>query len=270
MQNNINGLLGWSGEWLLKFNADKCKVLHLGKNNPKYEYTISHDSDDAKILEITVCEKDLGVHVDSLLNFNEHITNITKKGRSLSAMLVRNITFKEKDIMTPLFKGIVRPILEYANVVWSPYMLKDIKRVEDVQRHFTKYIVGMKGLSYQQRLKKLELPSLEFRRVRGDLIEVYKIVHHKYDPVITNTLFSPHENVKNTRTCNSLNLNKPSFNKKQYQMFFTNRVINLWNSIPEETVNAPTLNSFKNKIDKLYTNEMYCTRLEYLYKLQKH
>ena len=52
---------------------------------------------------------------------------------------------KESDIMTPLFKSIVRPILEYANVVWSPYMIKDIKRIEDVQRCFTKYIVGIKG-----------------------------------------------------------------------------------------------------------------------------
>ena len=127
----------------------------------------------------------------------------------------------------------------------------------------------MKGLSYQQRLKKLELPSLEYRRVRGDLIEVYKIVHQKYDPVITNTLFSMSENKKNTRKCNSLNLSKPSFNKVQYQMFFTNRVINLWNSLPEETVNAPTLNSFKNKVDRLFSDIMYSIRLEDVYKLKK-
>ena len=234
-----------------------------------YEYTISHESDNPKILEVTECEKDLGVYVDSLLNFNEHITTITKKARGLSAMLVRNIMFKNIDIMTPLFKGIVRPILEYGNVVWCPYMLKDIKRVEDVQRHFTKYIVGMKGLSYQERLMKLELPSLEYRRVRGDLIEVYKIVHQKYDPVITNTLFSMSENKKNTRKCNSLNLSKPSSNKVQYQMFFINRVINLWNSLPEETVKAPTLNSFKNKVDRLFSDIMYSIRLEDVYKLKK-
>ena len=117
LQENINGLLGWSDEWLLKFNRDKCKVLHLGRNNPLYEYTISHENDNPKILEITECEKDLGVYVDSLLNFNDHIITITKKARGLSAMLVRNIMFKNIDIMTPLFTGIVRPILEYGNVV---------------------------------------------------------------------------------------------------------------------------------------------------------
>ena len=177
-------------------------------------------------------------------------------------MLVRNIMFKEIDIMTPLFKGIVRPILEYGNVVWCPYMVKDITRVENVQRHFTKYIVGMKGLSYQQRLEKIKLPSLEYRRVRGDLIEVYKIVHQKYDPVITNTLFTISENKKNTRKSNSLNLCKPSFNKQQYKMFFTNRVINLWNSLPEEIVNAPTLNNFKNKVYRLFSDIMYSIRIQ--------
>ena len=92
--------------------------------------------------------------------------------------------------MIPLFKGLVRPIIEYGNVVWFPYKFKDVKNVEKVQQDFTRYIVGMKHLSYHERLQKLKLPSLEYRRLRGDMIEVYKIVHNKYDPVVTHTLLS--------------------------------------------------------------------------------
>ena len=79
--------------------------------------------------------------------------------------------------MVPLFKSLVRPILEYGNAVWAPYKVKDKNLVESVQRHFTKVIIGMKDLDYPQRLEKLNLPSLEFRRLRGDMIEVYKILH---------------------------------------------------------------------------------------------
>ena len=91
--------------------------------------------------------------------------------------------------MIPLFKSLVRPILEYANVVWSPHLRKHIDNIESVQRNFTKRIIGMKDLDYHERLKILKIPSLEFRRFRGDLIEMYKICHKLYDPITTNELF---------------------------------------------------------------------------------
>jgi len=177
-------------------------------------------------------------------------------------MLVRNISFKEINIMVPLFKALVRPIIEYGNMVWCPFWVKDIKIVKKVQRDFTRYIVGMKHLSYQERLQKLKLPSLEFRRLRGDMIEVYKIVHKIYDPLVTKDLVCLCESKYNLRTTNSLQLNKPSFNKKPYQMFFTNRTINMWNSLSEETVTASTLNSFKNKFDRTFQHIMYSTRID--------
>ena len=115
--------------------------------------------------------------MDSLLNFTDHITATTKKARSVAGMIIRNITLKSTDIMVPLYKALVRPILEYANSVWAPYLRKDIDEVENVQRHFTKVILGMQELSYEERLCRLRLPSLVYRRIRGDLIEVYKIIH---------------------------------------------------------------------------------------------
>ena len=177
----------WSEKWMMKFNSDKCKVLQIGRNNPKYEYTIKDGSEHVP-LGSTYCEKDLGVHVDSMLNFNHHMSEIIKKARGVSAMLLRTFTYKKSDVMVPLFKSLVRPHLEYSNAVWCPYLLKDIQRIEKVQRHFTKRIEGMDGLTYEQRLQKLNLPSLEYRRLRGDLIEVFKITHNIYDPISTKDL----------------------------------------------------------------------------------
>ena len=97
-------------------------------------------------------------------------------------MILKNITYKTSDILVPLFKEVIRPILEYANVIWSPHKRKHIDKLEQIQRSFTKCIIGLKDLDYEKRLEKLRLPSLEFRRIRGDLIETYKIIHNLYDP----------------------------------------------------------------------------------------
>ena len=63
-----NSLSSWTEKWGVRFNGDKCGVMHLGKNNPNYNYTLNN-----KPLNVTVSEKDLGVHVDPLLNFEDHI-----------------------------------------------------------------------------------------------------------------------------------------------------------------------------------------------------
>ena len=108
---------------------------------------------------------------------------------------------------------------------------KDIEKIEKFQRHFIKKISGINNLTYTERLKVLELPSLEFRRARGDMIETYKIVHGIYDELTTNSLFT--RNHSTTRT-NSYKLFKPRFTTKKFQhFFFSNRVINRWNNLPE-------------------------------------
>ena len=217
-------------------------MMHLGKNNPRHKYTI-RDGDKVSELNTTTCEKDLGVFIDPLLNFQEHMTHIVKK----PGLILRNITGRTKDILVPLFIGLVRPILEYANPVWSPMYRKDIDRIEKIQRNFTKRICGLNHLDYTERLKNLNLPSLEYRRARGDMIETYKIMHGLYDSVTTKSLIN--RNITITRTSTN-KLFKPRFITKQFQHFFSNRIINNWNSLPEDIVCAKSLNVFKNALDK--------------------
>ena len=75
----------------------------------------------------------------------------------------------------------IRSQLEYAVSVWCPYRKEDISRIEKVQMRATKLVSSVKNLSYIDRLEKLKLPTLKFRRSRGDMIEVYKIINLKYD-----------------------------------------------------------------------------------------
>ena len=259
LQTCINLLVDWSEKWLLRFNSSKCKILHLGKNNPKYEYYIYNDGVKS-VLEETTSEKDLGVLVDNNLDFKGHVNETVKKSRQVSGLIMSTIENKTKDIMVLLFKALVRPKLEYANSVWCPYNKFIIKHIEQVQRHYTKRITGTKGMTYYERLVYLKLPSLEYRRVRGDLIETYKIKTGLYDPITTSTLFDLPYN-KNTRN-NSSKIFKKRAKQKPYQKFFTNRIVNLWNSLPKFVVQAKNLNDFKNKIDSHLNEHKYNIDLE--------
>ena len=116
------------------------------------------------------------------------------------------------------------------------------------------YYWHMKGKSYKERLYSLGLPSLVYRRLRGDLIETYKITHKIYDPNITNSLI----NLAHTNTrSHKFKLLKPRVNTNKFLHFFTNRIINVWNNLPGNIVEATSLNCFKNKIDKYFKDYMY-------------
>ena len=234
--------------------------MHISKNNPNYNYFIKDGTNTCDLLS-TSCEKDLGVHIDPELKFKEHIDIQTKKAKNLCSLLMRSITNKTKDIMVPLFKALVRPILEYSNVVWCPYIKYLIDQIETIQRHYTKKIIGMKNLDYPQRLRTLNLPSLEYRRFRGDLIETFKICHNLYDPLTTKTLFEFVPNDNPTRGHN-FKIKKIRTNSKDFNLFFTNRIVDDWNNLPSKTVNSNSINSFKNSIDNLYKDIAFSTHIK--------
>ena len=263
LQSDINSMDSWTYEWLLFFNNEKCKCMHLGKNNPQYIYTIGKEN-DKRDLETTYVEKDLGVHIDPLLKFDSHISQVLKKCKRTSSTIMKTINYKTRDIMLPLFKSLVRPVVEYANIVWSPYLKKDIHSIENIQRHYTKQILGMRSLSYRERLFKLKLPSLQYRRLRGDLIETYKILNNYYDPVTISNLLELMPDSSSTRNHN-FKLRKKAFNSNQFKYFYTNRIVNVWNKLPASAVNAKSLNNFKNRIDHHFKHLVYETDLDLYY-----
>ena len=92
----------------------------------------------------------------------------------------------------------MRPHLEYAASAWNPTKIKDIEAIENVQRRATKLLPGYTDLSYSERLKKLNLPSLANRRMRGDIINVFKVMNNLFDSKVTVNLFTQ-EKTERTR-----------------------------------------------------------------------
>ena len=174
--------------WLQKFHPDKCHLLTVGKfENIKYchRYKVG-----GKEIEHVFDEKDLGVVVDSELAFAEHITEKVKKANSIIGIIRRSFSCLDKDTFVKLFTTFVRHHLEYVQVIWSLHLRKYIKMIENVQIQATKLVNGFGKLSYSERLEKLKLPTLAFRRLRGDMIETYKHFH-TYDPSTLPKSFRP-------------------------------------------------------------------------------
>jgi hypothetical protein len=171
----------WSRKWKLSFNATKCKVMHFGTNNnrSRYMYTMLDHSDDYMYVQVSpvIEEKDLGVTFEPNLKFDKHISNCVNKAQRILAMIRRSFDHMDKDMFLVLYKSIVRPLLEYCTSVWSPYLKKDVRKIESIQRRATKLVPIVKDLSYENRLKTLGLPTLEYRRDRYDMIQVYKALH---------------------------------------------------------------------------------------------
>ena len=251
IQQDLLTLQEWSKIWQINFNITKCSVLHIGKNNNNVKYYF--DKDNKRELKTTKCEKDVGVAFSPDLKFDEHINTIVSKANQLVGLIKRSFTHIDKTFMTKLYKAIVRPHLEYANVIWHPIYKRQIELLERVQRRFTKLIPSIKDLPYTERLKILKLPSIKYRQVRADLIQTYKIIHS-----IDNLSCSEFFTFCNNQTRNSkLKLYKQHASSKIRSNYFTNRVNNFWNSLSESSREALSINEFKNKIDKELYNIMY-------------
>ena len=121
--------------------------------------------------------KDLGVFMDKALNFSEHISNKINQANCNLGLNFRTFTYMDKEMFLNLYKSIVRLHVEYAATVCTPLYKKDIFAIENIQRRATKLVRTKGHLPYQERLKCLGLPSLEYRRERADLVEVYKIMN---------------------------------------------------------------------------------------------
>ena len=125
------------------FNKEKCKILHLGKSNKNHEYFVGINNERIK-LDTTDLEKDLGIHIDPDLNFKKHIKNIVRKASYSSYKILKNFTYRNPSVLIPLFKTLIRPILEYGNSIWYNGMKKYMTKIENVQRKYTKHVKRLK------------------------------------------------------------------------------------------------------------------------------
>ena len=251
LQSDINSMEEWAKEWQLKFNLDKCHILTLGKfHNIMHTHRYSIYSNE---IEHVFEEKDLGVILDSDLTFDEHISKKVQKANAIVGLIRRTFSFLDEKSFIKLYTSFVRPHLEYAQTVWSPHTMKFIDMLENVQIRATKLVDGLGNMEYSDRLRRLNLPTLTYRRIRGDMIEMFK--HFKYyDRDILPPSFHP-SNRPSRKHKFQLRVMRPNDGVRGVQTnAFYNRASSLWNDLPREVVNASNMDTFKNRLDDFWKN----------------
>ena len=192
LQNDLMKLETWSANWQLNFNIEKCEVMRITKKtgHTRPSYTLTN-----KALNVVDETKDLGVNITSKLSWSLHVNQCVNKANRVLGFLKRTVGPKNYQLFSKLYKTLVRPILEYCSPIWSPYLKKDIKALEKVQRRASRCALRNKGgheISYEERLKILQWPTLEKRRDYLSLVECYKTIHglNGLDPSINFTFAS--------------------------------------------------------------------------------
>jgi hypothetical protein len=219
--------------------------MHMGSDNLQATYILN----DEEIQPVNE-EKDLGVYTSSDCKPTLQCTKATAKAISSLRGIKRTFNHIDAESFAVLYKAYIRPHLEYCVQAWCPYQKQDIRAMEKVQRRATKLVPKLRKLPYNVRMKELNLYPLEVRRIRGDLIQTFKILKGLED-IDFNQLFVLATNATITRG-HKYKLFKTRLEKglNLRKYFFSQRVIDNWNSLPPNVVEAKTVNQFKNRFDR--------------------
>lgn len=253
LQQDLFALCDWSDKWLLRFNVLKCKYIQYGIVSFLFEYQMRDIQGNITSLMKDAKEKDLGVIFQENLKFDQHISNAVGRANKILGLIKRSFIYINSDLFLKLYKTLVRPIIDYGNVIWYPFTKKDKKLVENVQRRATRLVPELNGLGYTERLTRLKLFSMDYRRKRGDMIQLFKILKG-FEDISVESMFTF------STTCtrgHHFKLYKPNCYKSFRQHSFAVRVISPWNSLSSSVVESSTVNEFKSRLDKEWNSQHY-------------
>ena len=252
----------WSINWQLRIQPTKSEHITFSRQSPPIscQYFINRLA-----IPHTLSVKDLGLHISSNFKWQDYVSKIYAKSIHLVYLIIKSFTFKNPHFYINLFKLYIRPNLEYNVSAWLPYQTGNIKKIESVQATFTRMVcrkLNIKYDSYHHRLQMFNLDTLETRRIKYDLILIYKIVNKLVD-LHFNDFFSISPTLKlYSLRRHSLHLQKPKMPKTAAKLnFFTHRTINIWNQLPKDVVTANSLMLFKLRLNKVNFNSLYVSKL---------
>jgi len=207
----------------------------------------------------TYCERkwtrrhELGIPITCNLKPATQCQQAYAKASRALGLIARTISYKSPEVLLKLYKTLVRPHVGYCVSAWSPYYVIDKALLERIQHWFTRMVPGLKSLPYEERLDRLGIWTLEERRNRADLLQVFKL-YKGWSSTPFGHFFTA-STVMNTRG-HTAKINKPRWHLDLRRSFFSYRVIDRWIDLPQSIIDSGTVNTFKNRLNKLRKNRM--------------
>ncbi len=176
LQKDLDALVTWTDTWQMEFNAKKCYVLRISNKTDKFlsKYNIKGTE-----LEVKHSHTYLGVEISDKLSWNNHINTIAHKAHVSLNFVARNLHNCPREIKELAYKTYVRPKTEYASVVWNPFTVKKINRLESVNRRAARFVTGNyeRKASVTQMLADLQWNTLKDHRDVADMMMFHKVVY---------------------------------------------------------------------------------------------
>ena len=249
-QEDLDNLHRWSLRNVIDFNVRKCKIMRITKKKQPF---ISNYLLDNSVLEEVNEFRDLGITTDQHLCWNLHIDKVVAKANRMLGLIKRSCRdFNDRKTLRTLYCALVRSNLEYCSVIWSPYTKRGIEKIEKIQNRATKFILRSDDC-YADRLKELNLLSLEKRRLLADLTFLYKALHGIIDidvePYVDFYKESDHYSFRHN---DKLTLRMRYARTNVFKYSFFNRVVKTWNSLPLSIREATSVNTFKALVRKFF------------------
>ena len=242
LQASIDTISNWSHCNNMQLNPNKTVHMAMGPGCLNKPYTV----DGIPIISVTSA-KDLGVIISGDLKTRENTQKMTSSALRLLWALKRGFQYWSKRTANLALKVFIRPILEYAGQASYPCTKEEMGQLERVQRIATRMVPELRFLEYEQRCRQLDLFTVAYRRVRGDLILLFRILRLGHQESLR-PLFQLAD--RSILRGHSLHLVVPRTDKVPHHYRFSTRVVRLWNSLPEEVVSATCIGHFKSRLDQ--------------------
>ena len=247
LQNDLNSICDFLQKRQLQLAPDKCEHLTICKSTTNHQFFMDNTQ-----VRCSTSVKDLGIMISANLTWVEQVNNINLKAFRICQHILRSFNSNNLWTLLKAYTVYVRPILEYSSVVWNPHnSIGLIRSLESVQRYYTRRICCRCNIpfrSYDDRLYKLNIKSLQYRRIEADLIMVYKIIHQLVDIPLNDffDLYTSPYSTRRHRYC----LDTKRCHSQQQKGFFAFRVVKVWNSLPADIVHEESLTAFRSKLRK--------------------
>lgn len=249
LQNDLNKLQKWQQTWLMKFNIEKCNIIHITNrktNKIVYQYSMNGNT----LKETNKCTY-LGISIENNLKWNTHVSNTIHKANNVLGLLRRNIGSCSPETKTVAYNTLVRPCLEYATSAWDPHLKSHNDRIEMVQRRAARFVKSdfRRTTSVSAILRDLKWPTLESRRT----LNRFKIFHNSINGFLAVPTDDLRISNRTTRhnTGSSKVFTAISTSCDAYKYSFFPRTIRDWNGLNDETRNMSSIGSFCSRAEKV-------------------